>query len=109
MLVEPNLDVLLSNDALENKFALVTLALKRARQLNDGSPCLTDTTARKPVSMSLWEIAAGKISVIKPPEDEEDMPVRRPDEAQAAALAKALGGADPDSGMDDDDLEQDVN
>ncbi|MEW6281110.1 MAG: DNA-directed RNA polymerase subunit omega [Candidatus Eremiobacterota bacterium] len=109
MLVEPNLDILLSNDALENKFALVTLALKRARQLNDGSPYLTDTGARKPVSMALHEIAAGKISLIKPPDDEEEYRPRTGDDAQAAALAKALGGADPDSGEDDEELDTDVN
>ncbi|NMA28601.1 MAG: DNA-directed RNA polymerase subunit omega, partial [Burkholderiales bacterium] len=38
MLVEPSLDDLL--EKVDNKFKLVTLAMKRARQINDGHPFL---------------------------------------------------------------------
>jgi DNA-directed RNA polymerase subunit omega len=106
MLVEPNLDLLLSNEALDNKFALVTLALKRARQLNDGSPVLTETNARKSVSQALWEIAAGKISVTRAANEDDDFLPHLVD--GNAGLSKSLG-ADPDSGSEEEELEADVN
>lgn len=105
MLVEPNLDLLLSNEALDNKFALVTLALKRARQLNDGSPVLTDTNARKSVSQALWEIAAGKISVTRAANEDDDFLPHVTD--LNAGLSKALGVAD--TGAEEEELEADVN
>lgn len=107
MLVEPNLDLLLSNEALDNKFALVTLALKRARQLNDGSPVLAETNARKSVSQALWEIAAGKISVTRPANEDDDFLPNLAD-GVGAALNKALA-ADPESGSEEEELEADFN
>ncbi len=107
MLVEPNLDLLLSNEALDNKFALVTLALKRARQLNDGSPVLAETNARKSVSQALWEIAAGKISVTRGANEDDDffphLNLDGPD-----PLSRTLS-ADPDSGSEEEELEADIN
>ena len=75
MLVEPNLDVMLHDKRVGNKFALVTLALKRARQLNDGSPIQVTTTSKKPVSIALWEMYAHKIDVIEKPEEDRRYPV----------------------------------
>jgi DNA-directed RNA polymerase subunit omega len=71
MLVEPNLDVMLHDKRVGNKFALVTLALKRARQINDGSPALIHMTkALKPVSQALEEIMDNQVEAIPaPPED----------------------------------------
>ncbi len=108
MLVEPNLDLLLSNEALDNKFALVTLALKRARQLNDGSPVLAETNARKSVSQALWEIAAGKISVTRAANEDDDFLPHLMIDNSGAGLSKALG-ADADSGAEEEELESDVN
>lgn len=91
MLVEPNLDVMLHDPeiGLRNKFVLVTLALKRARQLNDGSPALVDIDAKKPVTVALHEIYHNKVKI----RDGEADPVTRVshEDAQAAALAAALG------------------
>lgn len=91
MLVEPNIDVMLHDQekGLKNKFVLVTLALKRARQLNDGSPPLVDVEARKPVTMALHEIYHNKVRI----RDTEAEPASRvsQEDAQAAALAAALG------------------
>ena len=66
MLVEPNLDVMLhdSEIGLKNKFVLVTLALKRARQLNDGSPPLVEVDAKKPVTVALHEIYNNKAAAL---------------------------------------------
>ncbi|MBS2034762.1 DNA-directed RNA polymerase subunit omega [bacterium] len=71
MLVEPNLDVMLHDKRVGNKFALVTLALKRARQINDGSPALVALQSlKKPVSQALEEIMAYQVKAIPAPPDE---------------------------------------
>ena len=92
MLVEPNLDVMLHDKqiGLKNKFVLVTLALKRARQLNDGSPALIEIDAKKPVTVALHEIYNNKVR-IRNEEVSEDAPRVSHEDAQAAALAAALG------------------
>lgn len=71
MLVEPNLDVMLHDKRVGNKFALVTLALKRARQINDGSPALVALSRpKKPVSQALEEIFDHQVNAIPAPPDE---------------------------------------
>ena len=54
-------------DKLENwgsKFALVTLAAKRAKQLKGGARPLVDTDSRNPLTIALEEIAAGKVTCV---------------------------------------------
>lgn len=93
MLVEPNLDVMLHDKRVGNKFALVTLTLKRARQLNDGAPALVNTTAKKPVSVALYEIYADKVKVTEgKPDAPVDAPAVRQD-SEAVALAATLSPA----------------
>ena len=46
---------------VDNRFALVFLAFKRARQLIAGSRPLTDVMKNKPPVLALREIAAGKV------------------------------------------------
>lgn len=71
MLVEPNLDVMLHDKRVGNKFALVTLALKRARQINDGSgPLIPLPGPKKPVSQALEEIFAHQVTAIPAPPDD---------------------------------------
>lgn len=91
MLVEPNLDVMLHDveKGIGNKFALVTLTLKRARDLNDGSPVLVDVPAKKPVSLALYEVYDDKIRIRDKGAQAE--PAVSNEDAQAAALAVALG------------------
>jgi len=48
-------------DKASNRYLLVVLAAKRARQLNRGAAPQIDTRHRKPTSMALEEIAQGKI------------------------------------------------
>lgn len=50
-------------DHVESKFSLVNVVTKRAKQLNNGAPALTDrVNSNKPVSTALNEVAAGKIA-----------------------------------------------
>ena len=94
MLVEPNLDVMLHDKeiGLKNKFVLVTLALKRARQLNDGSPPLVEIDAKKPVTVALHEIFDNKVRIRDENAEQASTSTRvSHEDAQAAALAAALG------------------
>jgi len=52
---------------VENRFELVHLAAKRVRQLYKGAPVLlTERVKNKEIVVALREIAAGKISAVKP-------------------------------------------
>jgi DNA-directed RNA polymerase subunit omega len=57
--IKPPLEALL--DRVENKYALVIVAAKRARQLKDGALPMVDIDSGSPVTVALEEIAAGKI------------------------------------------------
>jgi DNA-directed RNA polymerase subunit omega len=57
--IKPPLEALL--DRVENKYALVIVAAKRARQLKEGALPLVDVDSSNPVTVALEEIAAGKI------------------------------------------------
>ncbi|MND07513.1 DNA-directed RNA polymerase subunit omega [compost metagenome] len=57
---------------VENRFALVHLATKRARQLTAGARPLLDAPGNKEVVTSLREIAAGAVRPQQPPEEVED-------------------------------------
>jgi DNA-directed RNA polymerase subunit omega len=46
---------------VDNRFALVILAVKRTRHLIAGAKPLVDTSKNKPTVMSLREIATGKV------------------------------------------------
>ncbi len=55
-----DLDTLLSH--VDSKFSLVNVVTKRAKQLNNGAPPLTDrVNPNKPVSTAFNEVAIGKI------------------------------------------------
>ncbi len=49
-------------DNVDNRFALVMLAAKRARALEGGSESLVDVKKNKTAVRSLREIAAGKVA-----------------------------------------------
>jgi DNA-directed RNA polymerase subunit omega len=92
-LMEPRTESLL--DRVDSKFTLVTLAAMRAREINDyynqlgeglGKivPPQVTSVSRKPLSISLEEIEAGKIQAVpKPPEEDAEA------EAAAALLTDA--------------------
>ena len=50
-----------SLDKVSNRYLLVVLAAKRARQLNRGAAAQLDSRHKKPTSVSLEEIADGKV------------------------------------------------
>ncbi|TMI74672.1 MAG: DNA-directed RNA polymerase subunit omega [Bacillati bacterium ANGP1] len=58
-MIKPPLEALL--DRVENKYALVIVAAKRARQLKDGALPMVEVDSGNPVTVALEEIAAGKI------------------------------------------------
>jgi DNA-directed RNA polymerase subunit omega len=94
-LMEPRTESLL--DRVDSKFTLVTLAAMRAREINDyynqlgeglGKivPPQVTSVSRKPLSISLEEIEAGKIRAVPKPPDED-----AESEAEAALLTDAEG------------------
>jgi DNA-directed RNA polymerase subunit omega len=80
-MIDPPIEVLLGK--VDSKFTLVTLAAKRGRQVNSyfsqlgeglGAivPPQVASVARKPLSIALEEIAAGKVRSIFPADREGD-------------------------------------
>ncbi len=89
-------------DKVDSKFTLVTLASKRAREINDYYNQLGDglgrivppqvtSVSRKPLSIALEEIDAAKITWEKIPSEAE---VEAEAEAEAAAADEAAGADD---------------
>ncbi len=69
MLVNPSIDDLLLK--IDNKFKLVTLAMKRARQINEGDPDIRGQyNSAKPISKALQEIYDGEVYVRQPNEND---------------------------------------
>lgn len=58
-MIKPPLEALL--DRVDNKYALVIVAAKRARQLKDGALPMVDVDTGNPVTIALEEISAGKV------------------------------------------------
>ncbi len=61
MMVKPTVKELLTK--VDNRFELVVVTAKRARQIADGSEVLTDVDAESPVTLSANEIAEGKVKI----------------------------------------------
>ena len=62
MMVKPSITELL--DIVENRFELVIVTAKRARQISSGSTLLTKEKEDSPVTLAANEIAEGKVSII---------------------------------------------
>jgi DNA-directed RNA polymerase subunit omega len=102
-MINPPIESLL--DKVDSKFTLVTLAARRARninsyfnQLGDGLggmiPPQVSSTARKPLSIAFQEIAEEKIVWAEAPEPEPEIEFDPEAEAQAAADAAAAESDD---------------
>jgi DNA-directed RNA polymerase subunit omega len=100
-MIDPPIEVLL--DTVDSKFTLVTLASKRARQVNSyfsqlgeglGAivPPQVASVARKPLSIALEEIAAGKVVGIWID------PVEETDAVEGAEGAVVADGPDGEAG-----------
>jgi DNA-directed RNA polymerase subunit omega len=97
-MINPPIEQLL--DTVDSKFTLVTLAARRARninsyfnQLGDGLghmiPPQVSSVARKPLSIAFEEIAQDKIRWTEPPEIVEEPEVDAEADAEAVELAEA--------------------
>src|SRR5215207_9997449 len=93
-LMEPRTESLL--DRVDSKFTLVTLAAMRAREINDyynqlgeglGKivPPQVTSVSRKPLSIALEEIEAGKIHAVPKPPDEAEVEGEKPTDAEEPA------------------------
>ncbi|WP_051063155.1 DNA-directed RNA polymerase subunit omega [Ilumatobacter nonamiensis] len=102
-MINPPIESLL--DKVDSKFTLVTLAARRARninsyfnQLGDGLggmiPPQVSSTARKPLSIGFQEISEKKIVWTEAPEPEPELEIDPEAEAQAAADAAAAESDD---------------
>jgi DNA-directed RNA polymerase subunit omega len=69
-MIRPPLESLL--DRIENKYALVVSVAKRARVLKEGQLPMVDVASSNPVTVSLEEIAAGKIRIDRSKEQPKD-------------------------------------
>jgi len=98
-LMEPRMEELL--DKVDSKFTLVTLSAMRAREINDyynqlgeglGKivPPQVTSISRKPLSIAMEEIEAGKIEGIPLPPEEERAAIAA---AEAQAVADAAAAA----------------
>jgi DNA-directed RNA polymerase subunit omega len=63
-MIKPSLEELLAQ--IGNKYALVIIASKRARQVKEGMLPLVDIDSTNPVTIALEEIATGKIRYEEP-------------------------------------------
>ena len=59
MLVEPSVSDLLK--VCHDRYELVAITSKRARQLSKGAIQLTDSKERSKVTIATWEVAEGKV------------------------------------------------
>lgn len=70
MLVDPPVTELL--EIIDDRFELITITAKRARQIAQGAPVLTDHDEKSPVSLAVWEIEEGKVKLSdETPKNEE--------------------------------------
>lgn len=60
MMVSPTVSSLLTK--VDNRFRLVIITSKRARQLAEGAPKLTEKTEASPVTLAADEIDEGKVT-----------------------------------------------
>ena len=105
-LMEPRMELLL--DRVGSKFTLVTLAAKRAREINDyynqlgeglGKivPPQVTSVSRKPLSIALEEVEEGKIVAIPKPVEPEAGEEGEEGAEAAAEAALAVAAAEPEA------------
>ena len=74
----------------DSRYTLVILAAKRARDIIDGKPILSDVDIDRPVSIAAHEIADDLITYTRPEENEEA-------EAEAAETEAEAEVAEPEA------------
>jgi len=102
-MIDPPIETLL--DTVDSKFTLVTLASRRARQINSyfnqlgeglGAivPPQVTSVARKPLSIALEEVAAGKVKAGRPVGVEEELSEEAVDPDAGIALEVVVDAGD---------------
>ena len=66
MLLYPSINKL--RDKTDSRYSLVIVAAKRARDIVDGKPALTEEVSERPVSQAAKEIAGEMITYTRPEE-----------------------------------------
>ena len=101
--------ILQSTDNLEeyigNKYSLVIVAAKRARQLKEGHPALARDTSDNKLSIALTEIQEHKLQSIAPPEEEL---APAPRDVIASLVAGADFDMDEELDLDESDAVDDL-
>ena len=59
MMVKPSVQELL--EKVDNRYRLVVVTSKRARQIAEGDVCMTKVKEKSPVTLAANEIAEGKV------------------------------------------------
>lgn len=70
MMVKPTVKELLTK--VENRFQLVVITSKRARQIAEGDEVLTKSEEESPVTLAANEIAEGKVNIKEETENVEE-------------------------------------
>lgn len=101
--------ILQSTDELEeyigNKYSLVIVAAKRARQLKEGHPALSRDSSPNPLSVALREVQEQKLQPVAPPEEEV---APAPRDVIASLVAGADFDLDEDLDLEDGDAVDDL-
>ena len=63
MMIKPGINALSS--CADSRYTLVTMAAKRARMIGEDGEGLVPCDVKKPVSMAVAEIAAGKVGYVR--------------------------------------------
>lgn len=69
MLLYPSINTL--QQKTDSRYSLVILTAKRARDIVDGKPALTEEESERPVSQAAKEIANDMITYARPSEEEQ--------------------------------------
>lgn len=70
----------------DSRYTIVNLAAKRARDIIDGKPILTDSEINKPVSLAAHEIAEDLITYRRPEQVSSEDETETEDEAEEAIV-----------------------
>ncbi len=87
-------------EVVDNRFELVMMATKRARQLSKGADSLVEGSSDKPTVLALREIAAGKVTN----ELISEIDKQEKEKAEREAMEWAAAEMDDDLSKGGDDL-----
>lgn len=102
-----------------SRFAVVVAAAKRAKQIKDGSPPLVTVKSRNPLTIAMAEISAGKVIILPPDANGEEITIITADQYYAGRDRSADEPIifrstrrvtdDVDDDLDDDDFDDDFD